>query len=250
MTRAIMFLSLASVVMFGSMGVVEAAPEIEIVFVKGGCFQMGDTFGDGSSDEKPVHEVCMGAFYIGKNEVTQEQWQAVMGSNPSFFKECGMNCPVENVNWEDTLEFIRRLKEETGKNYRLPTEAEWEYAARSGGEKQQWSGTSSLDDLKDYAWYSDNSEGKIYPVGQKKPNGLGIYDMSGNVKEWVLDYYDEKYYEKSPRENPQGSLSGKRVTRGGSWNASPSYLRASARDWASPSHRYHENGFRLAVSAP
>jgi formylglycine-generating enzyme len=229
-----------------------AAPEIEMVFVKGGCFQMGDTFGDGGSDEKPVHEVCVKDFYIGKYVVTQGQWQAVMGNNPSYFKGCGNNCSVENVSWDDAQEFIQKLKEMTGKKYRLPSEAEWEYAARSGGKKEQWAGTSSLDELKDYAWYSDNSGKKTHPVGQKKPNGLGIYDMSGNVWEWVSDYYDEKYYERSPKDNPLGPLSGSgKVLRGGSWftDSFPSRVRASIRYMREPSRRQSVDGFRLALHA-
>ena len=228
----------------------EAAPEIEMVFVKGGCYQMGDTFGDGLPNEKPVHEVCVKDFYIGKCVVTQGQWQAVMGNNPSYFKDCGYNCPVEMVSWDDAQEFIRRLKEMTGKKYRLPYEAEWEYAARSGGKKQQWAGTSSLDELKDYAWYSDNSGKRTHPVGQKKPNGWGLYDMSGNIWELVRDYYDEKYYGKSPKDDPPGRLSGAgKVVRGGSFNVLPSGVRASGHIWSAPSFRYFNNGFRVALPA-
>jgi formylglycine-generating enzyme len=230
-----------------------SAPEIEMVFVKGGCFQMGDTFGDGQPNEKPVHEVCVQDFYIAKYVVTQRQWQAVMGNNPSYFKDCGYNCPVEQVSWDDAQEFIRKLNEMTGKEFRLSTEAEWEYAARSGGKKEQWAGTSRLDELKDYAWYNENSELRTHPVGQKKPNELGIYDMSGNVWEWVRDYYDEKYYEKSPKNNPPGPLSGHgKVLRGGSWRRGPSGMRASVRGWVDPSARINYFGFfvgfRLALS--
>jgi formylglycine-generating enzyme required for sulfatase activity len=116
---------------------------IQMVFVQGGCYQMGDTFGDGESDEKPVHKVCVHDFYMGKYEVTQGQWKAVMGNNPSNFSNCGDNCPVEQVSWADVQQFIQRLNSRSGKNYRLPTEAEWEYAARSGGKSEKWSGTSS-----------------------------------------------------------------------------------------------------------
>ncbi|MGD1075752.1 MAG: SUMF1/EgtB/PvdO family nonheme iron enzyme [Thermodesulfovibrionales bacterium] len=229
----------------------DASPESEMIFVKGGCFEMGDTFGNGLKNEKPVHEVCVQDFYIGKYEVTQGQWQAVMGNNPSAFKGCGYSCPVESVSWDDVQEFIRRLKAMTGKKYRLPTEAEWEYAARSGGKNQQWAGTSRLDDLEDYAWYSDDSGKRTHPVGRKKPNGLGIYDMSGNVWEWVRDYYDEKYYEKSPKENPPGPLSGRwKVLRGGAWYLGPSFVRSSFRFWGLPSFRNGFFGVRLALPSP
>ncbi|MDP2279759.1 MAG: SUMF1/EgtB/PvdO family nonheme iron enzyme, partial [Nitrospirota bacterium] len=190
--------------------IIDPATGMEIVFVKGGCFQMGDTFGDGESDEKPVHEVCVDDYYIGKYEVTQGQWKAIMGNNPSHFKDCGDNCPVEQVSWNDVQEFIQKLNEKNnppsppftkgGKGgFRLPTEAEWEYAARSGGKSERYSGGNDIDSV---AWYNKNSGGKTHPVGTKQPNGLGIYDMSGNVWEWVNDWYDEFYYKNSPKNNP------------------------------------------------
>jgi len=188
---------------------------IEMVFVKGGCYQMGDTFGDGESDEKPVHEVCVDDYYIGKYEVTQGQWKAIMGNNPSYFKDCGDNCPVEQVSWNDIQDFMTKLNNKTGKNYRLPTEAEWEYAAKSGGKSEKYAGGNDIDSV---AWYTSNSGGKTHPVGQKTANGLGIYDMSGNVWEWVNDWYGDKYYGESPKNNPKGSNSGSdRVLRGGCW---------------------------------
>jgi formylglycine-generating enzyme required for sulfatase activity len=220
------------------------------VFVKGGCFQMGDTFGDGVGDEKPVHEVCVDDFFIGKYEVTQAEWEAVMGSNPSNFKQCGGNCPVEQVSWDDIQDFIRKRNSQTGKKYRLPTEAEWEYAARSGGKNEKYSGGS---DLAGVAWYGGNSGGKTHPVGQKKLNELGIYDMSGNVWEWVADWYDwydEKYYRNSSKDNPQGPRSGQyRSLRGGSWNNNPLHVRAAFRNRNDPANRNYSNGFRLAFSA-
>jgi len=141
---------------------------MEFVLVKGGCFRMGDTFGDGSADEQPVHRVCVKDFYLGKYEVTQGQWKEVMGSNPSRFQE-GDNYPVESVNWIDAQNFIAKLKQRTGKDFCLATEAEWEYAARSGGKKEQWAGTSSESELEQYAWYLSNSvEGPI-PWGRRSP---------------------------------------------------------------------------------
>jgi len=224
---------------------------IELVLVKGGCFQMGDTFGDGQADEQPVHTVCVDDFYIGKYEITQGQWESVMGNSPSFFKKCGEKCPVEQVSWNDIQEFITKLNAKTGKKYRLPTEAEWEYAARSGGKKEKYAGTSSDVELGKYAWYSANSGGRIYPTGQKQPNGLGLYDMIGNVWEWCQDRYGEKYYSQSSRKNPTGPVSGtRRVLRGGAWIFEPAGIRASTRYSLIPESRGDLYGFRLSISVP
>lgn len=245
----------------------EPVTGMELAPVKGGCFQMGDTFGDGDgfaffsdtqrvaqmekekasvgvySAEKPVHEVCVNDFYIGKYEVTQKQWQDVMGDNPSYFRNCD-DCPVANISWNDTEEFINKLNQKTGKNYRLPTEAEWEYAARSGGKNEKYAGGNDIDSI---AWYSSNSGSKIHPVGQKQPNGLGIYDMSGNVWEWVQDWYDENYYQNSPKDNPKGANgSAYRILRGGSWFSIPLNLRTANRSRLEPADRISDHGFRLA----
>lgn len=237
----------------------DPATGMEMVFVKGGCFQMGDTFGDGVSDEKPVHEVCVNDFYIGKYEVTQGQWQSVMGNNPwqllnvmgnnpSHFKNCGDDCPVERVSWDDVQEFIRKLNQQSGKDYRLPTEAEWEYAAKSGGKSEKWPGTSSGKSLGNYAWYDANSGNKTHPVGQKLPNGLGLHDMSGNVWEWCSDRYSSIYYNQSPRDNPDGpSFGSYRVLRGGSWSNDSRFVRAVIRGMVSPVSRIYCYGFRLAL---
>jgi len=220
---------------------------MEFVFVKGGCFDMGDTVGDGVSSEKPVHEVCVSDFYIGKYEVTQGQWNAIIGSNPSYFKNCGDTCPVEQVSWNDIQEFIQKLNSRTGKTYRLPTEAEWECAARSGGKSEKYAGTSS--DPDGYAWHSSNSGSKTHPVGQKRPNGLGLYDMTGNVWECCQDWYDENYYSGSPRDNPQGPSSGSyRVFRGGGWYYVPGLICTSYRHIIYPSNRDFSGGFRVAFS--
>ena len=226
------------------------APNIEMVFVKGGCYQMGDTFGDGSLDAKPVHRVCVNDFSIGKYPVTQAQWQAVMGVNPSISKLCGDNCPVETVNYDDALRFIDKLNGLTGKKYRLPYESEWEYAARSGGRPERWAGTSNRNELEDYAWFADNSQQTTHPVGLKKPNGLGIYDMSGNVWEWCNDWYGEKYYSESPVQNPHGPSSGPaRVLRGGSWYNQAGIVRADFRGYLVPAYRNFYYGFRLVLPA-
>lgn len=217
---------------------------MQLVFVKGGCYQMGD----GLSDENPVHQVCLSDFYLGKYEVTQFQWEKVMGKNPSTFKECGPDCPVEDVSWDDAQEFVKKLNTQSGKQYRLPTEAEWEYAARSGGKDERWAGTSDENSLSRYTWYDKNSSNLTHKVGLKKPNGLGLYDMSGNVSEWCQDWYNEAYYDDSPKDNPPGPDNGeKRVMRGGSWNNDAIVVQAGFRYWSDPV--YGLNGVRLLLPA-
>ena len=238
-------------------------PPEGMVFVKGGCYEMGDTFGDGIGNERPVHTVCVDDFYMGKYEVTQEEWVAVMGNNPSHFKGCD-KCPVESVSWDDVQVFISKLNSKTGKNYRLPTEAEWEYAASSGGKKEKFAGFSDESQLYLYAnfcgsnctptWktkttttnHNDRYE-NTSPVGTYKPNGLGLYDMSGNVSEWVSDWYDWSYYRISPKDNPVGPSSGQyRVGRGGSWNFGPEAVRVAIRVIETSTHRSANSvGFRL-----
>jgi len=242
---AIMAAALQFIPLFAYAG----APNFDMAQVKGGCYQRGDTFGDGLEKwEQPVHEVCVDDFYIGKYEVTQGQWKAVMGNNPSLFKRCGDNCPVEKVSWNDVQDFVKKLNAMTGKKYRLPTDAEWEYAARSGGKREKYAGTSDPGKLKSYAWFEDNAGRKTHPVGRKKPNGLGIYDMNGNVWEWVKDYYnDENSYVNSPRMNPQGPTTGDhRIVRGGSWFNYARGVRASTRKDGMPDRRSGATGFRLA----
>lgn len=217
---------------------------MEFVWVEGGCYQMGNIFDDGSSDEKPAHEVCVDGFYLGKYEVTQGEWQAVMGYNPSYFKD-GDNYPVERVIWNEAQDFIGKLNQFSGRTFRLPTEAEWEYAARSRGKKEKYSGG---DNIKSVAWYNNNSNSESHPVGTKQPNGLGIYDMSGNVAEWCQDWYSSKYYSNSPRNNPQGpSSSLERVPRGGSWYDIKVDVRSTFRFGLTPDRRYDIIGFRLVM---
>ena len=218
----------------------------DMVYVKGGTFTMGATAEQGSdaySNEKPTHSVTLSDYYIGKYEVTQAQWRAVMGSNPSKWK--GDNLPVENVSWNDIQKFIKKLNAQTGKKFRLPTEAEWEYAARGGNQSKgyKYSGSNSISEV---AWYDGNSGDKTHPVGQKSPNELGIYDMSGNVWEWCQDWYSSSAYSSSSQTNPTGPNSGShRVLRGGSWDNAASRSRVSDRGNNSPDDRFNRGGFRL-----
>ena len=217
-----------------------------MVRVEGGTFMMGATSEQGSDafdDEKPAHQVTLSSFSIGKYEVTQEEWQVVMGSNPSSFK--GAKRPVENVSWMDCQEFIRKLNRLTGKRFRLPTEAEWEYAARGGNRSVGYKYAGS-DNLGSVAWYDGNSGNETHPVGQKSPNELGLYDMSGNVCEWCQDWYGS--YSSSSQTNPSGASSGsRRVFRGGCWRFIWRYCRSSLRYFDTPSSRSFDLGLRLAL---
>lgn len=224
-------------------------PAIEMVRVAGGEFTMGATSqmeGRAWDDEYPAHRVSLDGFYIGKYEVTQKLWKAVMGSNPS--KHAGDNLPVENVSWNDVQEFLRKLNAATGKNYRLPTEAEWEYAARGGNRSNGYifSGSDNLDFV---AWYEGNSGGKTHVVGTTRPNELGIYDMTGNVIEWVQDGY--KPYSSGAQVNPVASVSedNKRVVKGGSWSSVEKGCHVSFRYGENPSIEQSDGkqGFRLAL---
>jgi len=213
----------------------------EFVKIEGGHFQMGSN--DGNSDEKPIHRVSVDDFYIGKYEITQAQWKTVMGSNPSNL--IGDNLPVERVSWNDIQTFITKLNEQTGRTYRLPTEAEWEFAARGGNLSKgyKYSGSNILDDI---AWCNGNSGGKTHVVDTKQPNELGIYGMSGNVWELCNDRYSSTYYSSSPADNPVGPASGSdHVLRGGSIGLSAKYCRVSSRLSAQPDGRYKNCGFRL-----
>ncbi len=220
---------------------------IEMVKVEAGSFDMGATseMENPNEDEKPVHRVTLtNNYYVGKYEVTQALWQAVMGSNPSSFK--GYDLPVETVSWDDCQDFISKLNAMTGKRFRLPTEAEWEYAARGGKKSRgyQYSGSNTLDDV---AWYYGNSGNKTHVVGTKHPNELGIYDMTGNVIEWCQDWYGS--YSSSPQTNPIGAVSGSfRVYRGGGWFYSAGCCRSSSRDYRSPGGRGNYLGLRLILS--
>jgi len=219
--------------------------EPEMVLVQGGTFYMGsDT---GVNDELPIHNVSVSRFKMGKYEVTQAQWKAVMGANPSKFNTCA-TCPVENVNWYDVQEYLKKLNAITHKKYRLPTEAEWEYAARGGNKSKNYSysGSNIVDEA---SWYKGNSKGKTEPCGSKKPNELGLYDMNGNVWEWCNDWYSEKDTPNSPDKNPQGSKSGTlKILSGGCWYLDSSYCRLGFRYYDNPKYNYEYVGFRIVVS--
>jgi len=218
--------------------------EPEMIFVEGGTFQLGSSSGE--SDEKPVHSVTLSAFNIGKYEVTQAQWKAVMGSNPSYFKDCDQ-CPVVQVSWNDVQDFIRKLNAQTGKNYRLPTEAEWEYAAK-GGKSSKGYTYSGSNDLNSVAWNTENSGSKTHAVGGKQVNELGVYDMTGNVWEWCSDWYGN--YNSYNETNPTGaSLGQDRVLRGGSWDFNADFCRTAARGRNYPDGRDDYRGFRLVLPA-
>lgn len=220
---------------------------MDFILIKGGCFLMGAE--DGDREERPVHEVCVDNFYMGSYEVTQAQWKAIKGKNPSKNKNSDMD-PVEDVSWNDVDDFIKDLNRKTGKIFRLPSEAEWEYAARSGGQKEKWAGTNNESDIGNYAWYNDNSSRNHRPIGQKRPNSYGLYDMTGNVSEWVADYYDNSYYKESPRNNPGGpGRGGDRVYRGGSFKDRAKDVRTTKREKKSERRADQTIGFRLALSA-
>ena len=220
---------------------------IEMVKVEAGTFMMGATpeMEKPNSDEKPLHQVTLiNDYYMGKYKVTQALWEAVMGSNPSYFK--GDNLPVEKVSWNDCQEFISKLNSLTGRKFRLPTEAEWEYAARGGKKRRgyQYSGSSNITDV---AWYDGNSGSKTHPVGTKQANELGIYDMSGNVYEWCSDWYGS--YSSSSQTNPTGADSGSsRVIRGGCWDGFARFCRLSYRGRIPPYICSYYLGLRLALS--
>ncbi|MBQ6753984.1 MAG: SUMF1/EgtB/PvdO family nonheme iron enzyme [Bacteroidales bacterium] len=239
--------------------------EFKMVFVEGSTFTMGATSEQGEDaykEEYPTHSVTLSDYYVGETEVTQALWKAVMGSNPSYFK--GDNLPVESVSYEDVKTFITKLNQKTGKKFRLPTEAEWEYAARGGNKSKgyKYAGSNNIDDV---AWYYENSGNKrlnddtwnadkvhnnhcrTHPVKTKRPNELGIYDMSGNVGEWCSDWYGD--YTSKAQTNPQGPSSGSyRVSRGGSWYYFARLCRVSNRFYYDPSGRIINLGFRLALA--
>ena len=219
----------------------------DMVYVKAGSFMMGASENDEDVQDRemPEHQVALtGSYYIGKYEVTQGLWKAVMGDNPSYFPK-GDDYPVEKVSWHHVQEFIARLNELTGKKYALPTEAQWEYAAR-GGEKSKGYKYSGSNDLDEVAWYNSNSNNATNPVGMKAPNELGIYDMTGNVWEWCQDRYAT--YSSDAQTDPVGPENGSTyVLRGGSWNNVAGRCRVSFRSYIKPGNFDSYWGFRLVL---
>lgn len=240
---------IAGLLMLGAPTLVCAADkggvDIPMVKINPGSFSMGSNSGD--SDERPVHQVRIGyAFELGKTEVTQGLWQAVMGENPSGFNKCGDDCPVENVSWDDIQRFLKRLNRKTGKEYRLPSEAEWEYACRAGGNDTYCGGN----DLNKLGWYEGNSGKETSPVGSKQANAWGLYDMSGNVWEWVQDC--KAGYDSTPTDGSayEGGGCDRRMLRGGSCYFEPQSARAAYRNISDPANRNVNFGFRLARTLP
>jgi formylglycine-generating enzyme required for sulfatase activity len=218
-----------------------------MVFVQGGTFEMGlpdSSDVEGSEILKPQHKVTVKSFYILKTHVTQALWFSIMDSNPSFHKDC-YTCPVENISWYDAQRFIDKLNKLNRGHYRLPTEAEYEYAAR-GGNKSRNLAYSGSNDIRDVAWYENNSGLKSHPAGQKKPNELGLVDMSGNIWEWCSDWFEMYYYKVSPSDNPQGPAKGDtRVMRGGTWVSVDEGCMVTARAAMQPAYKDKFIGFRI-----
>jgi sulfatase modifying factor 1 len=225
----------------------------ELIKVTGGTFTMGDEYGVGDKDEHPTHQVTLSDFYIGKTEVTVAQYHTYCNATGvSMPKEPSWgwtnNAPIVNVSWSDALNYCDWLSEKLDKNISLPTEAQWEYAARGGNQSKgyKYAGGRSMAAV---GWYGDNSGDKTHNVATKKANELGLYDMSGNVWEWCRDWYDADYYASSPRTNPKGPSSGaRRVLRGSAWHYSASYCRVAVRLISIPSSRSINFGFRVALS--
>lgn len=220
----------------------------EMVVIPAGEFVMG---GNGYPDEQPIHRVKVPQFAIGKTMVTQAQWKAVMGNNPSYFQDTDTeNCPLESVNWDDIQEFITKLNTLTGKKYRLPSEAEWEYACRAGS-TGKWCFGDDEAQLIHYAWNKNNSDSKSHPVEQKRPNAFGLYDMHGNVWEWLQDCWHENY-EGAPTDGSAWTTGdgGLRVVRGGSWNSGVVSSRVANRLRIVSTCRLYFYGFRLARMLP
>jgi formylglycine-generating enzyme required for sulfatase activity len=226
---------------------------LDLIGIPPGSFLMGSINSD--SNEKPVHTVRLTkAFFLGKTEVTQAQWKAVMGSNPSSHKSDEL--PVEQVSWEDCIKFCEELTKRehasgalpAGWKYTLPTEAQWEYACRAGTKTKYSFGDDSKSSLGAHAWYEDNSGYETHSVGSKDPNPWGLLDMHGNVWEWCLDWYDSGFYRNGFQEDPVNTSNGRyRVIRGGSYYYGAVYLRSASRNSSTPGYRYDYVGFRLAM---
>jgi len=250
-TRIKKYLALAACLLLlagrlaGAEEITSPATGMVLVKIPAGCFQMG---GAEEDNEQPVHQVCLDEFYLGKYEVMQKEWRAVMDSNPSLFMGSG-RLPVDNISWEEAREFVRRLNaRDNTLHYRLPTEAEWEYAARAGtAHEHYWNDA----DPGKFAWYDENAGDKTHPVGEKQANAFGLHDMAGNLWEWVADWYGENYYGDSPKKNPQGPETGDtKVLRGGSWFYDDFALRSALRESNRPGTKYNYFGLRVAADPP
>lgn len=220
-----------------------------LVTITGGSFIMGNNKAPASDETE--HPVTVSAVHVSKYEVTQQQWESIMGENPSLYSRC-VNCPVENVSWEDVMKFIRKVNVLSGKKFRLPTEAEWEYLAKLGGKEDvdRLGGTEAF--IKKTAWYYGNAEKKPHPVGEKEPTAGGLYDLFGNVSEWCGDWYSDTYYkEENNSANPEGPPLGKEKTiRGGSFSEyTGDRFRPSLRNKLKPTHKTGSIGFRLVMDA-
>ena len=225
--------------------------KLELVLIPAGEFMMGspDSDKDAAAAEKPQHRVRITKpFYLGKYLVTQDQWDGLMGSNPSRFQ--GPKNPVERVSWDDCQKFLGKLNAKVGSGagkFRLPSEAQWEYACRAGSKTKYCFGDDETQ-LGEYAWHLQNSDGKTHPVGEKKPNAWGLYDMHGNVWEWCQDWYEDGYYKESPVDDPQGPATGAdRVFRSGSWRYPAGICRSASRDSYGPVFRFIGLGFRVSL---
>lgn len=219
-------------------------PKLEMIYVNGGSFEMGDG-SEGNDNEIPIHHVTLDDFCISRNLITQAQWIAIMGYNPSHWQ--GLDLPVENISFMEVQDYIQRLNKKTGKHYRLPTEAEWEYAAKGGNCSKGFMYAGS-NDLAQVAWYSSNGDEHTHPVGTKEANEIGLYDMSGNLWEWVNDWYDKSYYYSSPEHNPLGPDTGVyKVLRGGRFGSPAARCRIASRCFCELERKCNAHGFRLVL---
>jgi formylglycine-generating enzyme required for sulfatase activity len=243
-------------------------PPVNMIFVEGGTFQMGDRFSEGDDDELPLHDVTVSDFYMAEMEITQADYEALIGENPSVGYGVGDNKPVYCISWYDAIDYCNALSIQEGLNpcysgeeedtvcdwnangYRLPTEAEWEYAARGGihqTDNYRYSGCHDEEDLTDFAWFASNSNLVCEDVGTKSANQLGLYDMSGNIIEWCWDHFDADYYSISPNLNPTGPEEGSyHILRSGYWNNYANQCRIADRGHTAPYYRNYYNGFRVA----
>ncbi|QES89513.1 formylglycine-generating enzyme family protein [Rhizosphaericola mali] len=244
-----LFTTLALFLLFG---LVNAQEYPQMILVEGGTFTMGDSEMEGSADELPAHDVTLKTFSIAKTETTVLQWKTFCNATgrtfPSEMADEVDEAPMAYVSWYDAVAYTDWLADKTGKNYRLPTEAEWEYAARGGNKSKgyKYSGGRSLDNV---GWFADNSGRQTHKVGYKQPNELGIYDMSGNLWEWCKDWSGEDYYGKSTKDNPKGPATGTyRVWRGGSWDDTAAGCRIANRNGGMPENRGYYCGFRVVLS--